>query len=72
MFRYADVLNWISMYADLVMQAKERLPINKPSEDDIQKEMDQRPVQCCKCGVFFHLPHLSNDVALCLVLTSRG
>ena len=72
---FCDVLKWArwaSMYVHLAMQAKERLPSNKQSDDDVQKELDQRPVQCTKCGVFFHLPHLSNDVALCLVLTIRG
>ena len=47
-------------------QARERLPATKRSDLDVQKEMQLHPVHCLLCGTHFHLPHLTNDVALML------
>lgn len=52
-------------------EATARLPAEKKkSWEMVKKEMAKRPVQCQKCGGFFHLPHLSNNLALCLVKIS--
>ena len=47
-------------------QAKLRLPLDKRSDAELKKEMSLRPVQCLLCGAYFHLPHLTNRVALSL------
>ena len=46
-------------------EAVSRLPKSKKKDfADIEKEMAKRPVQCTTCGIFFHLPCLTNSNAL--------
>lgn len=46
-------------------EAVERLPKDKQSKEEaIAREMAKKPVQCMGCGVYFHLPYLTNNLAL--------
>ena len=49
-------------------QAVRRLPEAKQSKAEVEKEMKMNPVKCLLCGVHFHVPILTNQVALNLGL----
>ena len=56
---------------DFALQVLDRLVGAKKTAEHVEKEMRLHPVQCLLCGVYFHLPHLSNKVALCLGLVQH-
>lgn len=46
-------------------EACDRLPSRKKTDPGFMEvEMRKRPAQCLCCGTYFHLPHLTNNVAL--------
>ena len=49
-------------------EATQRLPKHKKeNEQQIREEMSKRPCQCMLCGVYFHMPVLTNNMAMKLV-----
>ena len=46
-------------------EAVKRLPDHKKTNPHhVELEMSKHPVQCMACGVYFHLPIFTNDLAL--------
>lgn len=59
-------LEYIFSFQSVDRQVEQRMPKSRLSDATVDLEMRFRPTQCLLCGTYFHLPHLTNRVALLL------